>query len=111
MAQDFCVETGCDQFGQAAGYWQGRRGDDNPARPRPRLCRDHYLDRFGAEFVRFEVTGAARIVDVRTRESVPAPGVVELDPVATNIRMLVGMGYGRVVEDKPAGKPAGAKKA
>lgn len=103
MPVDFCVEDGCDRFAVHAGYWQGRGRNLNPARPRPRRCREHYLQVCGGEFVRAEVTGDARIVDVRTGESVAAGGVVELDPVATNIRVLVASGLIR--QPKPAEKP------
>lgn len=106
---EFCTEDGCDSAAIGVGYWQGRRGTENPAPPRPRRCRTHYLDLCGGEFVQFKVTGPARIIDARTSESVPAPGTVELDPVATNIRALVALEFGEIVAPKAAGKAAPVK--
>jgi hypothetical protein len=99
----FCAVDGCNEVAVGHGYWQGRRGTENPRPPRPRdKCRSHAYGEFGHEFVRVQVVGPARIVDVRTGESVEAPGFVELDPVQTNIAMLVYGGLVKVADSTKA---------
>lgn len=102
MPAVFCTEPGCDRVAVGVGYWQGRGGNINPAQPRPRRCRAHYLELCGGEFVRFEVTGDARLVDARTGESMGRGHVIELDPVATNVRALAAAGFCRPETPKAA---------
>lgn len=102
MAVQICVDDGCERPVYGSGYWAGGRGHENPHPPRPRRCRTHYLDSAAAEFVKFKVTGRAKLTDARTNVSMSAPAVIELDPVATNIAFLVASGFGeRVQPAKP----------
>lgn len=107
-----CRRETCFQLAHGVGFWNDRTGRPGvSARPNDE-CRGHYLETFGAELVRFEVTAPVEISDVRTGEAVGRGGIVELDPVETNVAMLIAAGFGRVVvdakpaEDKPAGKAA-----
>lgn len=58
----------------------------------------------GVELTKCQVVGQFPIVDARTGEDVVAPGLVELDPAATNIALLVGGGHVKIVKAESAKK-------
>jgi hypothetical protein len=94
------------------GRWEGKQGkpatqNRHPQRP-INLCREHLLEVIAGEIVRVEVVGKWGVVDVRSHETVYAPGVVELDPAQTNIAQLV---YAGVVRVLPPAAPAKVEKA
>jgi hypothetical protein len=102
MDIQFCAR-GCGNVAVAHGRWEGKPNkpatrNPHPVRPRD-LCRQHLLDSIAGEIVRVEVVGKWGVVDVRTSETVYAPGVVELDPAQTNIAQLV---YAGIVKVLPA---------
>lgn len=104
-----CVEAGCYEPAVGVGYWQGRRGTENPHRRRPNdRCGAHLLALREADLVRCEVTieipGGA-IACARTGTDVELGGVVWLDPVETNIAVLVANRYVKVAPVE-APKPA-----
>lgn len=104
---EFCTEDGCFELGVGVGYWQGRRGTENPARPRKRRCRGHYVGICGPEFVRCTVVSETveAVVDARTGADIEFGGTVELDPVCTNIAALVGAGIVKVVKAEAKAEP------
>lgn len=77
------------------------------------FCRTHYLSDVLTETVRCEVVGPAPVTDCRTQQGVGKGGVVELDPLETNVAQLVYAGHVKVlpVEAKTAAKSAEAKPA
>lgn len=91
----FCKRAGCYEPAVGTGI--------RPAEH----CRAHYLESISAEIVRAEVVGDVPVTDVRTGVGVEKGGLVELDPVETNVAQLV---YARHIKVIPAEKPA-AKKA
>ena len=100
----FCAAPGCHEVAVGHGYWQGRGANRNPYSRRPAdMCRAHHIERIEGDLVRCEVVGNAAITDVRTGRSVGRGGVVELDPVETNLAQLVHAGHIKVV---PAAKAA-----
>jgi hypothetical protein len=106
---DFCAHpSDCPELPAAHGRWEPKSGagrtNPHPKRPTD-LCRAHLLEGIADELVTVDVVGALGIVDVRTHETVMAPGSVELDPAQTNIAALVKAGLVKV--RRPA-KPAPA---
>lgn len=96
----FCKADGCTAVAIGVSRW------DPELDPVSDLCREHYLA--GVEMVRCEVIGQAKIVDVRTDESVGKGGVVELDPLQTNIAVLAGIGFVKVLPPEKPKKPQGS---
>lgn len=84
---------------------------DPDKKPESDHCRPHYLSDVLTETVRAEVVGPCAITDCRTQQGVGKGGVVELDPLETNVLQLVYAGHVKVLvgESKPA-KAAEAKK-
>jgi hypothetical protein len=104
MEITFCAAPGCHDVAVGHGYWQGRRGIENPQPRRPAdMCRAHHAERIEGDLVRCEVLGDSTVTDVRTGKSVGRGGIVELDPVETHIAGLVYAGHVKVV---PAAKAA-----
>jgi hypothetical protein len=111
MTAQFCTTDGCFDVAIGFGRWEGRGANRNPwPALKPDKCRPHHLERIADRIVRCEVTAPAdvAIADVRTGDEVFAPNVVELDSSATNIAILVSLGYVKVLkaEQKSEAKPA-----
>lgn len=104
MSIQFCTRDGCHEVAVGVSTW-----DTNAPRP-DKLCRPHRLE--GLATVRCEVVGPLQVTDVRTQRGVGKGGVVELDPVETNVAQLVYAGHVRVLpEDAPAPRKPELKRA
>lgn len=112
MDIQFCANDETHGVAVGAGYWQGRKGTENPARRRPsNLCRACLLALIDPDLVRVEVTTPidAAIHCMRTGNDVEAGGHAWLDPVQTHIAQLVYAGMVKLApEPAAAAKPAKA---
>lgn len=112
MDIQFCANGMEHGVAVGAGYWQGRRGTENPHPRRPgNLCRPCLVKLVDDQLVRVEVTtpAEAAIACMRTGVDVETGGVAWLDPVQTNIAALVYAGYVKVAPE-PAAKSSAATK-
>ncbi len=92
-ALQMCAIDGCPEVG--TGQPRSRRH-----------CGPHYRSEVlaGVELVKCDVVGQFPVVDARTGEDIPPGGVVELDPVATQIPALIAGGFVRIAKAPAAVK-------
>jgi hypothetical protein len=92
-ALQMCAVPGCPEVG--TGQPRSRRH-----------CGPHYRSEVlaGVELTRCDVIGQFPVVDARTGEDIPPGGVVELDPVATQIPALIAGGFVRIAQAPAAVK-------
>lgn len=104
MADQFCAVDGCFEVAIGVSRW------DREKRPVSTHCRGHYLTDVLTETVRCEVVGPMRISDCRIMQGVARGGVVEVDPLETNVLQLVAAGHVKVLP-KQSAKTAPAAEA
>lgn len=88
----FCEVDGCHEVAVGVSRW------DRDKKPESRFCRADYLAQ--AELVKCEVVGTCEITDARTNVGVGQGGVVELDPLQSNLAQLVYAGHVKIVPEK-----------